>query len=133
MAPSLLKIGALALAAVGEVSANQWYLDETYDHTNFFEKFNFFQSRYNTGVPEDIDPTHGYVQYMNQSKAWELGLINYVDGEVVIGVDHKSTLDPDGTGRPSVRVESKKLYTQGLFVARFSHLPTAMCGVWPAL
>lgn len=132
---SLLKIGALvAMTAVGKVSANSWYLKETYDHTNFFDKFNFWVSRYNTGVLEDIDPTHGYVQYLNESASWSNGLINYLpNNDVYIGVDHTHPFDPQGKGRYSVRLESTKLYNHGLFIGRFNHFPTPVCGTWPAL
>ena len=131
-----LRLGALlALAAVGEVSANtKWYLKETYDSTNFFDKFNFFQSRYNTGVLEDIDPTHGYVQYLPRDQAQDKHLIGTTPGgDVYIGVDHEHAFDADGTGRYSVRLESKKLYNHGLFIGRFSHFPEPVCGTWPAL
>lgn len=40
--PSLRSVGAAALACVGSVSAKQWYLADTYDATNFFDKFTFF-------------------------------------------------------------------------------------------
>ena len=46
MAPSLLSIGAAALACAGSVSAKKWYLDDSYDATNFFDKFNFFEVCY---------------------------------------------------------------------------------------
>ena len=42
MAPSLVSLGAAALALVGNSVATQWYLEDTYDSTNFFDKFTFF-------------------------------------------------------------------------------------------
>lgn len=46
MAPSLLKLSAAALAYTTGVSAVQSYLlSESYDHTNFFDKFDFFEVR----------------------------------------------------------------------------------------
>lgn len=41
-------------------------------------------------------------------------------------------LDPNGVGRSSVRIESKKTYTKGLFIADIQHMPDSVCGVWPA-
>ncbi|KAL2753782.1 glycoside hydrolase family 16 protein [Sodiomyces alcalophilus JCM 7366] len=35
-------------------------------------------------------------------------------------------------GRPSVRLESKKAYNGGLFIADFEHMPPSECGLWPA-
>lgn len=132
MGLSLLRFGALALAAVGEVSATQYYLSDTYDSSNFFDKFNFIESIY-TGTPEQIDQTHGFVQYRNETDARALGLINYRGSDVYIGVDHATQLQPTGKGRSSVRIESKALYNKGLFIARFTHIPTPACGVWPSL
>jgi hypothetical protein len=43
MAPSFSKLAVAALMCAGNVVAKQWYLDETYDATNFFDKFNFFE------------------------------------------------------------------------------------------
>jgi hypothetical protein len=132
MAPSLLQLGAVALAIVGEVSAGKFYLDETYDYTNFFSKFTFFESRYD-GSPEDIDPTHGFVQYRNKTDAINMGLAATQGTEIYLGVDHAKAYFEEGTGRSSVRLESNKLYTKGLFIARFTHLPQPVCGSWPAL
>ena len=42
----------------------------------------------------------------------------------VVGVDR---------GRPSVRLESKKVYQYGLFVGDFAHMPASVCGTWPSL
>lgn len=35
-------------------------------------------------------------------------------------------------GRPSVRIETKKSYQYGLFVADLAHMPASVCGTWPA-
>lgn len=42
MAPSLRSVGTAALACIGSASAKQWYIHDTYDATNFFDKFDFF-------------------------------------------------------------------------------------------
>jgi hypothetical protein len=48
-----------------------------------------------------------------------------------IGVDHTNIAT--GSGRKSVRIESKKTYLHGLFIADMSHMPGGICGTWPAL
>lgn len=50
-----------------------------------------------------------------------------------MGVNHADIFQYPGKGRDSVRIESKKRYGQGLFVADFTHLPKPACGQWPAL
>lgn len=121
MSASKMILGALALAATG-ASAAQWQLAETYDTTNFFSKFNFFS---------DADPTFGHVNYRTFDDATALGLIGVEGDDVFIRPDTKSSVA--NQKRSSVRIESKALYDHGLFIARFSKVPTPTCGVWPAL
>lgn len=133
MAPTLLSICAAALALVGNVSAMQFYLDETYDKTNFFDKWDFFVSDYNSPDYNDVDPTSGYVNYRSRHDATQLGLIKQLGDEMYIGVNSHDVTEFPGVGRDSVRIESKSLYNEGLMIARFSHLPKPVCGSWPAL
>lgn len=114
-------LSALALAITG-ASATQWQLTETYDKTNFFDKFEFFSKE---------DPTFGHVNYRNREDATKLGLIGVEGNDVFMRPDTSSTVGDEG--RSSVRIESKKAYDHGLFIARFSKVPTPTCGVWPAL
>jgi beta-glucanase (GH16 family) len=133
MAPSLVALGAAALAYTSAAAAASSYqITDTYDSTNFFDKFNFFVSNFNTGNYNDVDPTSGYVNYRDNKTAWELGLVDIQYDEVYFGVNHQETFNPKGKGRDSVRIESKTKYTQGLFIAHFSHLPKPECGLWPA-
>lgn len=85
-----------------------------------------------TSDPMDWDPTHGYVRYRTREAALEGGLIKYQGDGVYLGVDHENVWTL-ADGRPSIRLESKKAYTKGLFIARFNHLPKIACGAWPAL
>jgi hypothetical protein len=48
-----------------------------------------------------------------------------------VGVDSNNVYPLDGLGRPSVRLESKQTFTEGLFVLDLTHIPTG-CGIWPA-
>lgn len=92
----------------------------------------FQQSNFHTGNQNDIDPTWGYINYLGRDDAFAKGLVKYDGSEMYVGVDHETTKFTIG-GRPSVRLESKKDYKKGLFIARFSHLPKSTCGAWPAL
>lgn len=133
MAPSLLTLCTAALALFGDVSATKFYLDETYDNTNFFDKWDFFESDYDHPDYNHVDPTSGYVNYRNRHDAHQLGLIKQVGDEMRIGVNAADPGVFPGIGRDSVRIESKSIYNQGLMIARFSHLPKPVCGSWPAL
>ncbi|KAL8740361.1 MAG: hypothetical protein Q9190_006929 [Brigantiaea leucoxantha] len=112
----------------------QYRLVDTYNSTNFFQSFNFFDQK---------DPTNGFVQYKDMKSAAASGLIginNAAGGDnsqptIYMGVDYK-TKDPQG--RASVRVTSQKTYTHGLFITDLVHMPGSSenqggeCGVWPA-
>ncbi|CAI0651966.1 unnamed protein product, partial [Colletotrichum noveboracense] len=133
MTPSLLSTLSSALILGTTVSATQSYqLVDTYDSTNFLDKFGFFTSDYSTGDYNDVDPTSGYVNYQSAENAQAQGLLKIVDNDLYLGVDSTTTLDPAGVGRNSVRIESKSQYQKGLFVADFSHFPKPTCGAWPA-
>ncbi|KAH6665906.1 concanavalin A-like lectin/glucanase, partial [Plectosphaerella plurivora] len=132
MAPTLLSLGVAALALVGDVSATRFYLDETYDQSNFFDKWDFFVSDYSSPDYNDVDPTSGYVNYRSRHDAAQLGLIKELGDEMYIGVNSRDMTEFPGVGRDSVRIESKSLYNEGLMIARFTHLPKPVCGSWPA-
>lgn len=133
MAPSLFTLGTAALALAGDVVAKQFYLDDTYDSANFYDKFDFFESKYGTGDYNDVDPTSGYINYRNRADAQKLGLIDNSSGEVYLGPDAHNVTEFPGVGRSSLRLESKAIYNKSLMIARFSHLPKPVCGAWSAL
>jgi len=87
---------------------------------------------------QENDPTGGFVDYLSQSAASSRSLIGYdsTQNRVYIGVDNKNVLSTTQTGsnrgRASVRLESKKSYTHGLFIADLAHVPQQACGIWPA-
>ncbi|KAF7948025.1 hypothetical protein EAE96_009093 [Botrytis aclada] len=119
-----LTITALAPHIQGtyqQYAAVTYNLKDTYNSANFFSSFSFFT---------DPDPTHGYVSYQSKSAASAQGLINNNNGQVYLGVDHK-TVNPS-VGRASVRLTSNKSYNHGLFIADIAHMPGSICGVWPA-
>ncbi|KIW12518.1 hypothetical protein PV08_09795 [Exophiala spinifera] len=50
-----------------------------------------------------------------------------------IGSDFTTTIgNPNGAGRPSVRISTKRSWTHGLFIGDFNHSPAGICGTWPA-
>lgn len=135
MTRSLYVLGAAALAYTGTAVAaaeKTYQLEESFNYQNFFDNFDFFESNFDTGNYNDVDPTSGYVNYRNRADAETLGLIATQGTEMYIGVDHANTLDVNGKGRNSVRIESKKSFDSGLIIASFTHLPQPVCGSWPA-
>jgi hypothetical protein len=91
-----------------------------YTGPSFFDNFNFYSA---------ADPTHGYVYYTTQQQAFDWGLVNTSSSGAFIGCDSWSI--SSGSGRASVRLESKSTWNEGLFVMSLSHMPQG-CGTWPA-
>lgn len=78
------------------------------------------------------DPSNGFVRYQSAEDAAELNLYDIrPDGTVRLGVDSANVISIDA-GRPSVRLESKVAYDNGLFIGDFAHMPPSTCGLWPA-
>ncbi|OBT68303.1 hypothetical protein VE03_02276 [Pseudogymnoascus sp. 23342-1-I1] len=134
MAPSSVfaKAGVVALAAftssaaaAAVVAPTEYTVSDVYQGQTFFDQFNF---------NADVDPTHGFVDFKAQAVAKSQGLISVNTlGQAYLGVDSTTVLtDLNKRGRASVRLESKKLYNGGLFIADIAHMPSSVCGVWPA-
>ncbi|KAF5335745.1 hypothetical protein D9611_009644 [Ephemerocybe angulata] len=89
----------------------------------FFDAFDF----------EAIDdPTHGRVNYVDGETAKRNNL-TFGSGETfILRPDTVSILKPDGPGRDSVRLISKKNYTNHVAVFDIRHMPQG-CGTWPAV
>ncbi|KAL9060344.1 MAG: hypothetical protein Q9162_000748 [Coniocarpon cinnabarinum] len=115
----------ISLATIISSSLAQYNLVDHRQGSNFFDGFDFF-----TGG----DPTHGFVNYVNQGTAQGNGLISTSGSQVYMGVDYTSVLAADGSqgGRQSVRLTSKASYTEGLFILDAQHMPGGVCGTWPA-
>ncbi|KAH0349854.1 endo-1,3(4)-beta-glucanase, partial [Aureobasidium melanogenum] len=98
-----------------------YVLQDDYNSAAFFDMFDFFTYS---------DPTHGFVQYIDESSAWNTGLISNSNDKVYIGVDH-TNVQPNG--RPSIRLTSKNAYNSGtLVILDLEHMPGNACGAWPA-
>lgn len=91
---------------------NTYYLSDTYMGAGFFTSWEF--ETYSDG-----DPTHGRVNYVNQSYAMQQGLAEVEGSTFIMRVDSTTVLNPNGTGRDSVRIKSKKQYTEHLVVYVF--------------
>ncbi|ORY08744.1 endo-1,3(4)-beta-glucanase-like protein [Clohesyomyces aquaticus] len=120
---ALLIAGATAFPSNVSKLAAAYALQDSYDSSNWLSKFD---------VQAINDPTHGFVTYVDQGTAQNLGLIKNQGSQVYMGVDTTSHLDPNGPGRKSVRIQSKKSYTHGLVIADIAHAPGSNCGAWPA-
>jgi nicotinate-nucleotide pyrophosphorylase (carboxylating) len=132
----------LSFSLLAQQTLARYTLAEDFSGHNFYSKFNFFT---------DSDPTHGFVSYQSLASSVKSGLAGYLVVEtstkgrrsssssssssivphVFLGVDY--TNPANSSGRPSTRVTSKKSYNKGLLIADIAHMPTGICGVWPAL
>lgn len=83
------------------------------------------------------------LRYIDKSTALSDGLVTFNGGSVQLRADSKNKYDgnadywlKNGVGRPSVKIESTKQWTHGLFIADIKHAPTTSttegCGTWPA-
>jgi hypothetical protein len=109
------------MAAAVTAQNGSYVLADSYNTTNFFDSFEFFQGP---------DPTNGFVEYVDAATANATGLAGYANEGVYLGVDYQ-TANP-ANGRQSVRLTTYKSYTRGLIIADIAHQPAQACGAWPA-
>jgi len=108
--------------APGPTPASQPYARvDSFEGSTFFGGFEFY-----TGD----DPTHGFVDFVDEATARAGGLIDDSGGGAVL-MKADNTTKASAGGRRSIRLQSKATYTGGLFVTDLSHVPTG-CGSWPA-
>jgi len=112
----------LAHNSTSDSTTSTYTLIDDLTYSTFFSAFDFY-----TGE----DPAKGFVQYQNLTSAIDKGLVGYLDDtkSVFMGVNYK---DKQDEGRDAVRLESKKAWGRGLWVADIHHMPINECGVWPA-
>ncbi|KAF3484119.1 1,3(4)-beta-glucanase [Arthroderma uncinatum] len=115
--------GLLLVAALAKCGVATYILEDDYQPNTWFDQFRFFSAK---------DPTHAYVNYLDQAEAQKQKLIDFdaANNTVYLGVDHDNIAT--GEGRSSVRLETKKTYNHGLIVADIEHMPGGACGTWPA-
>ncbi|KAB8336654.1 hypothetical protein FH972_020965 [Carpinus fangiana] len=120
MSFSLSKLTGLAVLITPSLAT--YTLSDEYNSTNFFDKFNFWDTNVNA------DPTKGFVKYLPRDQAEQAGLISTTGTNAIMRVDNTSYPQD---GRASVRVQSNTVYNQGLFLLDLDHMPHG-CGTWPA-
>ncbi|MCJ1475749.1 hypothetical protein MMC13_004413 [Lambiella insularis] len=98
-----------------------YQLQDTYEGTLFFDNFDYF-----TGY----DPSSGFVHYVDQAGSTQMNLTYASSTSAVLRVDTSET--DASTGRKSVRIQSKRTYSSGLFLLDILHTPYG-CGTWPAV
>lgn len=112
-----------------------YILTDSYNYTNFFDKFNFITSKNQPGVNSGDT-----VSYVDFPTAWSAGLAAYTpENKIYIGVDSTTFLSGN-EGRSSVRLSSKVILNGNvLVVLDMDHMPTTVgkvlpkgCSIWPA-
>ncbi|KAF9479575.1 glycoside hydrolase family 16 protein [Pholiota conissans] len=78
------------------------------------------------------DPTHGRVNYLSRSDALSKNLVKTSRNSFIMRADYTTILSPDGPGRDSVRIISKKTYNATVMIFEMRHMPEG-CGTWPAI
>lgn len=74
---------------------------------------NDFTTAFDWGETRPDNYTHGLVTYQDLESAQQLGLTGVANGEFFL----KVSTTPNATdGRPSVRIESRKTYRDGVYV-----------------
>lgn len=117
-----MQLSYLILAASAALTSATFYgSPDDYSGSKFLDMFTF---------DTQDDPTHGYVNYLDQASAQGTGLAVIDQGIVTLRAD--STNVASGRGRNSVRVTSKAAYTHGLVILDLAHMPASVCGIWPA-
>ncbi|KAH8798684.1 endo-1,3(4)-beta-glucanase-like protein [Flagelloscypha sp. PMI_526] len=76
-----------------------------------------------------LDPTHGRVTYVDEHAAKALNLTFAHEDTFILRAEDKSVWT---TGRPSVRLMSKKQFTEHVAIFDVRHMPQG-CGTWPAI
>jgi hypothetical protein len=103
---------ALVSQAAALAAASSYTLKDEFTGANFFDNFYFMNK---------TDPSKGFVEYVNQTTAQDLGLYDYRNNKNWMYVDN--TTIASLPGRKSVRIQSNNVYNQGLFLFDVSHIP----------
>ncbi|KAF5313916.1 hypothetical protein D9619_013047 [Psilocybe cf. subviscida] len=120
---ALLAFPVLALATFTYPGGGLYYISEDIVGSAFYTHFNW----------EAIsDPTHGRVNYVDQATSIRRGLTRASFNSFRLGADSRTVLNATGPGRDSVRIISKKAYTNHLAIFDVRHMPQG-CGTWPAI
>lgn len=139
---TIVLVGALTVLGISYVGppnepVGTYQLIERQEGMDFFNYYNFYEGRDSVG-------SNGYLMYVGEEKAIELGIVNVTleqDTEDVYDAGRKNqTAEPfvymassptEEGPRNSIRLEGKRRFHRGLFIIDLRHMP-AGCGVWPA-
>lgn len=117
-------IGTFVVWGVTKNHTKMYTLEDSYTTDNIFKEFDYAVSS---------DPANGFVNFVGPPTASAMklaGSLPSVNNSIYLGVERHNKAPH---GRSSVRLQSKKSYNHGLFVADISHMPGSICGVWPTL
>ncbi|KAG5643438.1 hypothetical protein DXG03_000911 [Asterophora parasitica] len=111
------------LSLAGSVFAATYPLTSNIVGRRFYDAFEF----------EAIeDPTDGRVNYVDRATAQAQNLTYASGNTFILRTDSTTVLSPDGPGRNSVRIKTKKVYKTHVAVFDIRHIPQG-CGTWPAI
>lgn len=116
-----LSFGRSFFAAIDTVCCSfVLFTSQHIQRKSFFDQFDFFTA---------ADPTHGYINYVDQPTCEAAGIINSTATQVFMSPDLRTV--NQNKPRDSVRLTSKSSFNGGLFILDVAHSP-AGCATWPA-
>ncbi|KAF8708398.1 glycoside hydrolase family 16 protein, partial [Rhizoctonia solani] len=119
---AMLALSLATLAAASVARAATYSVTDTFIGSSFLSGF----------THEAIaDPTHGRVNYVDQSTAVSRNLTFASGNTFIMRADSTTTLNPSGPGRNSVRIQSRKQWSTHVEIMDVRHMPQG-CGSWPA-
>ncbi|KDQ55868.1 glycoside hydrolase family 16 protein, partial [Jaapia argillacea MUCL 33604] len=77
------------------------------------------------------DPTHGRVDYVNQTTALATNLTYATHTKFYMSADSTSIIPTSSRGRPSIRISSQDTFADSIIVLDLAHMPEG-CSTWPA-
>ncbi|TFK50267.1 endo-1,3(4)-beta-glucanase-like protein [Heliocybe sulcata] len=118
----MLPLAFLAFASTLVHASGLYYLSDYHVGYEFYNTFEF------QAIP---DPTHGRVNYVNESYAISKNLSYASWDTFIMRADHTTVLNASDAGRDSVRIQSYKSYTTHVIIFDIRHMPQG-CATWPA-
>lgn len=118
----LIFISTACMTAVSVIAAT-YSLTDNIVGGNFYDAFTW---------QAISDPTNGRVKYVDQGTSRSQNLTYSSGNTFVLRTDYKTYLGSGGSGRQSVRIQTKKSYTTHVAVFDVRHMPQG-CGTWPAI
>lgn len=115
----VLAVVSVIFALATSTLAVSWKRADSIVGNDFYNAFNFFNGR---------DPTNSYVTYVPMEQAVQKNLTSVNGDSFRLAVD---TTPSAPNGRAGVRIQSKSLYSDGVYILKVKHVPTG-CATWPA-